>query len=230
MRSVRPRLVFMENRAFAAGGATLNWMSRGKGQQQRTGSSIRDHLEDTLAAPRAVASLPMDQAPQNPQEPARSGTAKTAESRLRDYESVRATAAKAVEAVDVATGRLLDEESKAIFADHPDLVGFGWTDEPNPYYDENCSVQLGGRWEGGGMVVRRPDGSLEMDPSHRAAERVRALLSALDEAAVERAFGVNGVAVLLTPEGDIRFEFDGSVIEGEGHSMFEEIQNLVSRY
>lgn len=113
------------------------------------------------------------------------------------------------------TGTVMRSGGDAIFAAYPDVMGICFTEEADPYYDENCSVQLGDRWSGGGLLVRQPNGELIVTNDHPAYALSGPLITGLSDEALTAMYGNDGHAVLMTRTQAVTFDMEGSVLHIE---------------
>lgn len=196
-------------------------MGRGRGRGREPESTFAGRRDATTFDPTKEPATPAAPAPEEAPLAAY----------LRQTERLRELRNEVV----VATPQLLRTAFDECFAAHEDLVGIGWTDEPSPYYDENCSVQIGDRWAGGGLVVRDGEDGATLDmngyrtvAAHPAGPVVKDVLRSIPAEVVDEIFGSDGVAVCYTRTGRIVWDFEGDVREGEGDPDFGTINAIVN--
>lgn len=171
-------------------------MARGKKDYD-----IRANLSGRGGAPQRPVVTPLDPA--------------DIDSMLDEYaDKVRALDELALDLVR-RTPALLREAADKIFAANPTVMALCFTEEADPYYDENCRMQLGDRWAGGGMLVRGSAGVGFAPDDHAALPLSRRLIANLSDQALTEMYGSDGHAVIITRAGTMVFDMDGELVYSE---------------
>jgi len=121
------------------------------------------------------------------------------------------------------TRALLDEIAADCFGRYPDLVAFGFTSHPDSLTDERCRFNLD-TIRSATLLVENSQGELDsVDDSDERTLYLRGLLRSVSDSALDDWWGLNGWTVVFTQEGEIAFDYGGSVTYGEDREDYERL-------